>query len=53
MVTDDYKIDEGMLIRESSVIACASPTDVIEWDEEGRVKVKASSEIRREIGRCD
>ena len=46
---DDCQIDEGKLIRESNAIAHASLTDVIEWDKEGRVKVKASSEIPREV----
>jgi hypothetical protein len=45
----DCQIDEGRLIRESSALAYASLTDVLDWDKEGRVKVKASSEIPREV----
>lgn len=46
---DDCQIDEGKLIRESNAIAYASLTDVLSWDAEGRVTVKASSEIPREV----
>jgi hypothetical protein len=49
MAENDAQIDEGRLIRESNAIAYASLTDVLSWDAEGRVTVKASSEIPREV----
>jgi len=49
LARDDSQIDEGRLIRESNAIAFTSITDVLSWDSEGRVTVKASEDLPREV----
>lgn len=46
---DGCEIDEGRLIREAGALAHSSLTDVIEWDAEGRMTLKPSCDIPREV----
>ena len=46
---EDTKIDEGRVIRETNALAHVSITDLVEWDEEGHVTIKPSTEIPREV----